>query len=201
MFSGTYFRLKVCTRYILQAGYILQGHKMVCTGMYILVYDLFPWFGTAFLSFLKGTSVYILTISEYILTSSWLFCGPAEPSRFACKRFMHQHTYWSKSHYRRFINCCLSAPCLPVHAWALALAGLGIQMWRVSFAWLAAIMISGLLASSTSHSRRCIARSEWEFKGLGLQVGELMMCSNWNVEDMTVLWLQNIEAILPSSEI
>jgi hypothetical protein len=32
MFSGTYFRLKVCTRYI------LQGHKMVCTctSMYLV---------------------------------------------------------------------------------------------------------------------------------------------------------------------
>jgi hypothetical protein len=55
-------------------------------------------------------------------------------------------------------------------------------------------MISGLLASSTSHSRRCIALSEWAFEGmgvstafegLGLQVGALMMSSNWNVEDIS----------------
>jgi hypothetical protein len=44
-------------------------------------------------------------------------------------------------------------------------------------------MISGLLA--TSHCRQCIARSEWAFEGLGLQVGELIMSSNWNVEEMT----------------
>ncbi len=131
---------------------------------------------------------------------SWLFCGPAGPSRFACKRFMRQHTYWSKSHYRRFIKCCLSAP-LPASARLGAGAGLlVIQMWRVSFAWLAAIMISGLLASSTSHSRRCIALSEWAFEGmgvstafegLGLQVGALMMSSNWNVEDISAKYWSN----------
>ena len=46
-------------------------------------------------------------------------------------------------------------------------------------------MISGLLASSTSHDRQCIARSEWAFEGLGLQVGALIMSSDLNVEEMT----------------
>jgi hypothetical protein len=46
-------------------------------------------------------------------------------------------------------------------------------------------MISGLLASSTSHSKQCIERSEWVFEGLGLQVGELIMGSNWNVKELT----------------
>jgi hypothetical protein len=48
-----------------------------------------------------------------------------------------------------------------------------------------AIMISGLLASSTSHCRQCIARSEWAFEGLGLHVEGLIMSSYWNVEEMT----------------
>jgi hypothetical protein len=76
-----------------------------------------------------------------------------------------------------------------VHDWALALACLGIQMWGGQ--WLAAIMISVLLASSTSHCRQCVARSEWVFKGLGLQVGVLIMSSNWNVEEMTAKYWSN----------
>jgi hypothetical protein len=46
-------------------------------------------------------------------------------------------------------------------------------------------MISGLLASSTSHCRQCIVHSKWAFEGLGLLVGELIMSSTWNVEEMT----------------
>jgi hypothetical protein len=33
--------------------------------------------------------------------------------------------------------------------------------------------------------RQYIAGSEWAFEGLGLQVGVLIMSSNWNVEEMT----------------
>jgi hypothetical protein len=47
------------------------------------------------------------------------------------------------------------------------------------------MMISGLLTSSASPSLRCIARGEWAFEGLGLQVVASMMSSNWNVEDVT----------------
>jgi hypothetical protein len=44
-------------------------------------------------------------------------------------------------------------------------------------------MIGGLLASSTSHGRQCSTLSKWAFKGL--QVGELIMSSNWKVQEMT----------------
>jgi hypothetical protein len=47
------------------------------------------------------------------------------------------------------------------------------------------MMISGLLTSRASFSLHCIARGEWAFEGLGLQVVVLMMSSNWNVEDVT----------------
>jgi hypothetical protein len=52
-------------------------------------------------------------------------------------------------------------------------------------------MIGGLLASRTSHSRRCIALSKWALEELGLQVCVLMMSSNWNVEDMTTKYSRN----------
>ena len=85
MYSVNTFFLKyvpVCTRlnrskmfdfeYVLEekSMYRVQGHKMVCTGMYQVhtSTSLFQYFGTSFISFLKGTSVHILVFSEYILS-------------------------------------------------------------------------------------------------------------------------------------
>ncbi len=97
---------------------MIQWYVLVCSE-YIPVYALLSWFGTAFLLFLQGTYVHMLTqtrrISEYILSTSWLFCWPAWPSRFGCRVFMHWGMHWTKAHYIRFINCCLATP-LPVTA-------------------------------------------------------------------------------------
>ncbi len=155
--------------------------------------------------------MHILTIAEYILRSPWLFCGPAEPSRCACRRFVHWNTYWSKSHYTRFINRCSLAGCLSAPLPASARLGAGAcLLWDSdvgrSFAWLAAILISGLLARSTSHGRQCIVSSELgnalcaanaRLKDLGFKLGRWL----WAVIGMSRKWLQNIEAILQSSDI
>jgi hypothetical protein len=88
----------------------------------------------------------VVRISEYILCSSCVFCGPALPCRFACRRFMHWNAHSTKAHNIRFIKCCLAAP-LPVpasaqhHNWALALACWGMQLLRVSFALLAVVKL------------------------------------------------------------
>jgi hypothetical protein len=47
------------------------------------------------------------------------------------------------------------------------------------------VAFSAVFASSTSHGRQCIALSKWAFEGLGLQVGVLIISSNWKVEEMT----------------
>ncbi len=49
----------------------------------------------------------------------------------------------------------------------------------------------GLLASRTNHSRQWFAHSKCVLEGLGLQVGALMMSSNWNVKDMTTKYWSN----------
>ncbi len=76
MFSGIYFRLKVCTLYI------LQGNKMVCTSMYRVHTGIwfFTWFGMAFLSFLNGTSVHIMRSVGYILRVPDYFAGLQGPA-------------------------------------------------------------------------------------------------------------------------
>ena len=156
---GTYFFPQVCTimyqvhtstycseMYVLKYILELKSMYLVHTGgfehgLYRYVLSTYPfyWFGTAFLSFLRGTYGHILRISVYILCGFAMFCRPALPCRFACKRFMHWNTYSTKAHYIRFINC-LAGP-LPVpasalqhwHDWALALACWGMQLRRVSF--------------------------------------------------------------------
>ncbi len=53
------------------------------------------------------------------------------------------------------------------------------------------MMISSLLTSSASPSQWCIARGEWAFEGLGVQVVVLMISSNWNVKDVTTKYRSN----------
>ena len=52
--------------YLVHTFRVIYQYVLVCT-QYIPVHDLFSESGTAFSSFLKGTSVYILTRSVYIL--------------------------------------------------------------------------------------------------------------------------------------
>ncbi len=139
-----------------------------------------PWFGTAFLLFLQGTYGHILRISEYILCNSCVFCGPAGPCRFACRRFMHWNTNSTKAHYIRFINCCVAAP-LPVpasarhHNWAFVLACWGMQLWPVSFARLAVVKLPRwwsvaclLAAPARASDALCVANGR--LKDLGFKM-------------------------------
>jgi hypothetical protein len=71
--------------YILEAKSMYQVHTFWYTGIqvctkYIPVYDIVYTSGTAIISFLKGTSVYILTSFEYILSVSDSFCAPPGPA-------------------------------------------------------------------------------------------------------------------------
>jgi hypothetical protein len=132
MFWSTYLSLKVCT------WYILAVLNTVCTGMYS-VHTLFIDLVLLFFRFCGvHTGTYWGFLCTYFAVSA-MFCRPALPCRFACKRFMHWNTYSTKAHYIGFINC-LAGP-LPVpasalhhwHDWALALACWGMQLRRVSF--------------------------------------------------------------------
>ena len=90
LFLSMYSRKKVCT------GYILQGHKMVCTGIYRVHTgtSLFQCFGTSFISFLKGTSVHILVcfLSTYLVVPDRFRADPAQP---VCLQAIHalQHAF------------------------------------------------------------------------------------------------------------
>ncbi len=116
---------------------------------------------------------------------------------------MHWNTHSTKAHYIRFINCCLQAP-LPVpasarhHDWVLALACWGIMGCSCGGSALhdspsssSEMMISSLPTSSASPSQWCIARGEWAFEGLGVQVVALMISNNWNVKDDTTKYWSN----------
>jgi hypothetical protein len=93
----------------------------------------FPVFGTAFLLFLKGSSVHILVIPEYVLRAPDYFAGlqsPASlPAGYSCTSTCTDSNHTTKG---LFTAAC-QHHCLQVHTWALALGCLGIQMWLVSF--------------------------------------------------------------------
>ncbi len=79
--SGTYLRQKVCTWYIL-FEYVLVYQVHTSTSLYLILLS-----GTAFLSFLKGTSENILTLSEYIMCFSIpdSFLCPPGPACYCCR--------------------------------------------------------------------------------------------------------------------
>ena len=141
---------------------------------YVPVYDIWYWISLVSEGYIRGH-----TGDSWVHTlSSWIFFKRAGPSRFACRGFMHQHMCWTNAHYIRFIDCCLAAP-LPVPASArhhdcaglLGDAAAAGQLCTTRRRQVAEMMFSGLLTSSTSPSQWCIARGEWAFEGLGVQVG------------------------------
>ena len=91
MFWSTYLSLKVCT------WYILAVLNTVCTGMYS-VHTLFIDLVLLFFRFCGvHTGTYWGFLCTYFAVSA-MFCRPALPCRFACKRFMHWNTYSTKAH-------------------------------------------------------------------------------------------------------
>jgi hypothetical protein len=68
----------------------MYWYVLVCTVTYHYMI-----FGTDFLMILKGTSVDILVIYEYILCVPDDFAGLLGP---ACRRFMHCNKHSTKSH-------------------------------------------------------------------------------------------------------
>ena len=107
--TNMYFYLKVCTGmyqvHTIYHWYVLvhtKGPKYVpgtyfsrlvpvCTSMYLVHTGTYSCC-TTFVSILKGTSLFILTSSQYVLLTSGFFCAPPpRASRFACQRFMHLH--------------------------------------------------------------------------------------------------------------
>ena len=141
--TSTYCSEMYVLKYILE----LKSMYLVHTGgfehgMYRYVLSTYPfyWFGTAFLSFLRGTYGHRLRISVYILCG---FCNVLQacPALPVCLQAIHalEHIFNQSTLSWRFINC-LAGP-LPVpasalhhwHDWALALACWGMQLRRVSF--------------------------------------------------------------------
>ena len=110
MFWSTYLSLKVCT------WYILAVLNTVCTGMYS-VHTLFIDLVLLFFRFCGvHTGTYWGLLCTYFAVSA-MFCRPALPCRFACKRFMHWNTYSTKAHYHEGLLTAWQDPCqcLPVH--------------------------------------------------------------------------------------
>ncbi len=162
----TYFWLKVQT---------CVSHTSMY--LYVLSTYFFAYSCSNFFLFRKGTYWVHADSGGVRLFGSWFYCAPAgQPSRFACERFRHRPTHWTKALAGLF-TAAWQPPCQCLSSWELALAACWeIQLWRVSFTRFAAALISCLLTSSTSSSPQRSALCERACEGLGLQVGSMMCC-------------------------
>jgi hypothetical protein len=88
----------------------------------------FPIFGTALISFLKGSSVHILVIPEYILRVPAYFADLPSPAGLPAGDSCTSTCTDPNQTTEGLFTAACQHPCLPVHAGVLALACLGIQM-------------------------------------------------------------------------
>ena len=115
-----------------------------------------------FLSFLKGTPVYILWVPDTFTRLQ----GPSCLPETCCKQFMHQHTHWTKSPQSRFIAACLLCTCCAVATRSLhgccTFAGRAGHVLRASLhaeVWTGALT---LLVGSGSRGNSCrSALKQW----------------------------------------
>jgi hypothetical protein len=135
----------------------------------------------AFFSFLKGTLVNILRISEYIFRVPDYFEGLHWPCRAkpVCLQGIHSLGHalnQSTLHkvYKLLLGSTLASACqcmtsqLGSCAGFLGDAAAAGQLCTTRYRRVAKTMINGLLSSRSSPSQQCIAHGEWAFEGLGL---------------------------------
>ncbi len=142
--------------------------------------------GTAILSFLNNTFVYILSSAQYIVHtwSSWFYSAPALPSRFAFASDAGSSPCIEPNHTTALaglFTAALQQPCL--HAWALVRAACwGSQLLLFCFTRLAAIRISCLLTSRLQPQPQSAMQCALQMgacEGLEFQVGAPMM--SWKI--------------------
>ncbi len=108
--------------------------------------------------------------------SSWFYCLPALPSLFACQPFRHQPTHWKLG------LLTAACQCLPVHAWALALAWsrrhqLNVVLISRFIPWCRTVGGTAWKCTSLSDCRSCeISKFIWAQKAAGSTAGTLAIC-------------------------
>ncbi len=151
----------VCTCYVLSTYLTLKVHTFQVT---YPVHTKYTWCCTAFLSFLKSSSMYILTLAGYILwVPDSIVHLPGPASLLASDAGTSPHI--EPKHTEALAGLFTAAwQHLCLHARQFA----GLQQVGFKFTLLAAIMISCLLTSSTNPSQLCSVCCKWACEGLGL---------------------------------